>query len=302
MNQAYLKELAGLNEASAEQTSPARPQRVFVGRTGIHTHSESSFVNDVVHHALHGKGTRQIVTVNAQIYVLGEKSLRYRACLDSAEYLCADGMPLAWACKHLGGINVPRIAGVDLIEKFCERGAADGLSVFLLGGRPDSARVTARKLSARYRGLKIVGVSCPSWGFETRAETLKPVIEQIAKAKPQIIFVALGAPKQEFLIEEYIRPLNVPIAIGVGGSFEILSGVIKRAPMWMQSSGLEWAFRLSKDPKRMWKRYLIGNVEFLWSVMKWKLLTSVPVLGLPGERCALTSASKDVSGSPISGM
>jgi len=119
--------------------------------------------------------------------------------------------------------------------------------------------------------LKIAGVSCPDWGFETRAETLNPVLEQIAQAKPHILFVGLGAPKQEFLIDEHIRPVNIPIAIGIGGSFEILSGAVERAPAWMRSSGLEWAFRLGQEPGRLWKRYLVGNAEFLWSVAKWRL-------------------------------
>jgi N-acetylglucosaminyldiphosphoundecaprenol N-acetyl-beta-D-mannosaminyltransferase len=192
---------------------------------------------------------------------------------DLTWFVIKRGMSEMWACNHLGDVRVPRIAGVDLIEGLCERGAADGLSVFLLGGRPNMAEETARKLSRRNPGLRIAGVSCPDWGFETHEETIQPVLEQIAKAKPHIVFVALGAPKQEFFIDKFLRPLNVPIAIGVGGSFEILSGAINRAPLWMQSSGFEWAYRLFKDPGRLWKRYLIGNAEFVASVAIWKLRT-----------------------------
>jgi len=100
---------------------------------------------------------------------------------------------------------------------------------------------------------------------------LQPVLDQIALARPHILLVGLGAPKQEFLIDEHIRPLKIPIAMGIGGSFEILSGLIQRAPATMQSSGLEWTFRLYKEPRRLWKRYLIGNCEFLWSLAKWRL-------------------------------
>jgi N-acetylglucosaminyldiphosphoundecaprenol N-acetyl-beta-D-mannosaminyltransferase len=290
VNDVSLEEMVCPVDIPAGHHRPLETSRIFVGHVGIDTYSESSLVHRILHHALHGGATHQIVTVNAQIYVLAQKWDRYRKCLDSAEYVCADGMPLAWACNHLGGVKVPRVAGVDLIERLCEGGAADGLSVFLLGGRPNSAELAARKLSQRYPGLRIAGVSCPDWGFETSADTLRPVIDQIAKAKPHILFAALGAPKQELLIEDYIRPLNVPIPVGVGGSFEILSGFIDRAPMWMQSSGLEWAFRLSKDPKRLWRRYLIGNAEFLWSVLKWKLQMfstdreSLPEQAAPGRR------------------
>ncbi len=245
--------------------------RMSIGHVGIDTYSESALVEEVLEHAVYGSSTRQIVTVNAQLYVLAEKSRRFRECLKTADYLCADGMPIVWACTTFGGRRVPRIAGVDLIEHLCQCGAARGLSVFLLGGRPETASVTARRLSRQYPGLKIAGVSCPELGFEKCEETLSPVLEQIAKARPHILFVGLGAPKQEFFIDEHIRPLKVPIAVGIGGSFEILSGSIERAPKWMQSSGLEWAFRLHQEPRRLWKRYLIGNAEFLWSVAKWRL-------------------------------
>ena len=273
--------------ARVEHIWPLQSQRIVIGNIGIDTHSKSSLIAEVLDHALRGSGTRQIVTVNAQIYVLADKSSRYRGCLGSADYLCADGMSVVWACNHLAGASVPRIAGVDLIEDICERGAADRLSIFLLGGRPDNAKRTAARLERLHPGLKIAGVSCPKWGFETREETLTPVLEQIANAKPHIVFVALGAPKQEYLIDEFIRPLGVPIAVvGVGGSFEILSGSVNRAPLWMQSIGLEWVFRLCEDPRRLWRRYLIGNAEFVWSVAKWKLQTLSPNRGTLKEKVA----------------
>lgn len=249
-----------------------RIQRVSIGNVGIDTYSQSALIDEVLEHAFNGCDTRQIVTVNAQLYLLADKSLRYRECLNRAEYLCADGMPLVWACNQLGGLRIPRIAGVDLIEGLCRRGATRGLSVFFLGGRPETAELTAGILSRRYPGLKIAGFSCPDWGFEKQSETLDPVLNQIAQAKPHILFAGLGAPKQEFLIDEHIRRLKVPVAIGIGGSFEILSGSLLRAPEWMQTGGLEWAFRLIQEPGRLWKRYLFGNMGFLWSVTRWRLL------------------------------
>ena len=259
--------------APGEVAIEHRTPRMSMGHVGMDTYSQGDLIAEVLDHALHGSVTRQIVTVNAQIYVLADKSPRYRECLFTADYLCADGMPLVWACDRLGGLKVPRIAGVDLIEHLCRRGAANGLSVFLLGGRPEMATKTGRYLTKQYPGLKIAGVSCPDWGFEKSEETLNPVLEQIAKAKPHILFVGLGAPKQEFLIDEHIRRLGVPVAIGIGGSFEILSGSVERAPEWMQSRGLEWAFRLRQEPGRLWKRYLIGNAGFVWRVAKWRLQT-----------------------------
>jgi N-acetylglucosaminyldiphosphoundecaprenol N-acetyl-beta-D-mannosaminyltransferase len=263
-----------MDPATANQPSvaslSASPQRIGLGNLSIDTYSEDALVQDVLHHALHGRKTRQIVTANAQFYVLAEQHAGFRWCLDTAEYICADGMPIVWACNRYGKTTVPRIAGVDLIEDVCRQGASEGIRVFLLGGRPNSAAKTAAILEARYRGIIIAGVSCPPFGFEKKPETLHPILEQIAAAEPHIIFVGLGAPKQELFIDEHVRKLRVPIAIGIGGSFEIIAGDISRAPQWMQSTGLEWAYRLSQEPRRLWKRYLIGNTQFLTSVLKWR--------------------------------
>jgi N-acetylglucosaminyldiphosphoundecaprenol N-acetyl-beta-D-mannosaminyltransferase len=245
--------------------------RLDIGSIAVDQYSQTALVDEVLHHALYGKKTRQVVTANAQFYVLAQKSRRFRECLRAAQYVCADGMPIVWACKTLYGGRLPRIAGVNLIERLCQRGAAHRLSVFLLGGRPQAANLAAEILKRRYPGIQIAGVNCPPFGFERDEESLQSVLDHIASANPHVLFAGLGAPKQEFLIHRHIRRLNVPLAIGIGGSFEILSGKLKRAPEWMQSCGLEWAYRLSQEPSRLWKRYLIGNAEFLWHVVKARL-------------------------------
>jgi len=246
-------------------------ERLDIGSIAVDGYSETALVDEILHHALFGDTTCQLVTANAQFYVLAQKSRRFRECLHDADYICADGMPVVWACNSLYGGRVRRIAGVGLIEKLCQRGSAHGLRVFLLGGKPGAANSTAQILKRRYPGIQIAGVSCPAFGFERREESLQEVLDQIAAARPHVLFVGLGAPKQEFFIDDYIRSLRVPLAIGIGGSFDILSGKLKRAPVWMQSSGLEWAFRLSQEPSRLWQRYLIGNSEFLWHIAKAKL-------------------------------
>jgi N-acetylglucosaminyldiphosphoundecaprenol N-acetyl-beta-D-mannosaminyltransferase len=245
--------------------------RIHIGNLGIDTYSETALADHVLDHAFNGKRTRQIITANAQFYVLAEKNRRFRECLEAAEYSCADGMPIVWACERFAGTKVPRIAGVDFIGMLCERGARDGLRLYLLGGRPGTAQATADMLKAKFPGVQIAGVDCPDWGFETSPATLAPVLDRIAKAKPHILLAGLGAPKQEFFIHEHIRPIKVPIAIGIGGSFEILSGSLQRAPQWFQSHGLEWAFRLAQEPRRLLTRYVAGNAEFLWDIAKWRM-------------------------------
>jgi len=245
--------------------------RVHLGAVAIDSYSQDMLVLDAIDHALHGVNTRQIVTVNAQFYVLAQKCSQFRECLRMADYLCADGMPVVWACHFFTKRYIPRITGVDLIDKLCQRGAAHRLRVFFLGGRPESANETARILAERYPGLEIAGVSCPPWGFQLSAQTLQPVLDQIAASNAHLLFVGLGAPKQELLIHDHIRSLKVPLAIGIGGGFEILSGLLTRAPLWMQHCGFEWAFRLFLEPRRLWRRYLIGNLEFLWFLATWRL-------------------------------
>jgi N-acetylglucosaminyldiphosphoundecaprenol N-acetyl-beta-D-mannosaminyltransferase len=248
--------------------------RFDLGSIAVDQHSQTALIDESLHYALHGSKTRQVVTANAQFYVLAQKSRRFRECLRSAHYICADGMPIVWACSTLYGGHIPRIAGVNLMERLCARGAEHRLRVFLLGGRPGAASVTADILKKRYPGIEIAGVSCPPFGFERDEDGLQDVLNHIASVRPHVIYVGLGAPKQEFFIRDHIRRLRVPIAIGVGGSFDILSGKLKRAPSWMQTSGLEWAYRFSQEPSRLWKRYLIGNAEFLWHVVKARITSA----------------------------
>jgi N-acetylglucosaminyldiphosphoundecaprenol N-acetyl-beta-D-mannosaminyltransferase len=264
-------------ESRPASTLHGAAPRVNIGVVAIDTYSQAALIDEAIDHALHSTSTRQVVTVNAQFYVMAQKDGRFRECLRQADYICADGMPIVWACNTFSGQTVPRIAGVDLIEKLCQRGAEHGLRVFFLGGKPEAADATAQLLSRRYPGLRIAGVNCPEFGFEKQTASLQPVLEHIAQARPHILFVGLGAPKQELLIHDHIRLLNVPLAVGIGGSFEILSGILARAPKWMQSSGLEWAFRLWQEPRRLWKRYLLGNLEFLWIVAKWRVLNGLGV-------------------------
>jgi N-acetylglucosaminyldiphosphoundecaprenol N-acetyl-beta-D-mannosaminyltransferase len=245
--------------------------RLSIGSLDIDQYSQAALIDEILYHALSGETTRHVVTANAQFYVLAQKSRRFRKCLSSAEYICADGMPIVWACNSLYGGHIPRIAGVNLIEKICQYGADHNLRVFLFGGRPGTGTITADILKRRYPGIQIAGVSCPNYGFERREHSLQAALDEIAAAKPHILFVGLGAPKQEFFINNYVRSIRVPLAIGVGGSFELLSGRLERAPQWMQASGLEWLYRLSQEPGRLWKRYLIGNSEFLWHIALAKL-------------------------------
>ena len=245
--------------------------RISVGPFDIDTQSREELIKQIVDDSFHTQATRAVATVNAQFYVLAESDFVFRDCLRRSEYVCADGVSIGIAATVLAHGCVERLAGVELLEEICRRGAPRGIRVFLFGGRPGSATRLAAILRKRYAGLEIAGVCCPAVGFEKSAETLSDALDQIAAASPQVVFVALGAPKQEMFIDQYLRNLNVPVAVGVGGSFEIMTGVTRRAPRALQRVGLEWLYRLCQEPRRLWRRYIFGNPHFLLIMSRYYL-------------------------------
>ncbi len=231
--------------------------------------SRQALIDQLIQRIFEGGPTQHIATANAQFYVLAERDARFRQCLAEADYICADGLPIVRMCNWMGAVEIERITGVDLIPLLCERAAHFGFPVYLLGGYPGAAAASASLLMDRYPRLRVCGVGCPPKGFENSPEILTEVLRSIAAAEPSIIFVAFGAPKQEYFIQQHIRALGIPVAIGVGGSFELLAGMRKRAPGWAQAAGMEWAFRLVQEPRRLAKRYLIGNSVFSYYALRY---------------------------------
>jgi N-acetylglucosaminyldiphosphoundecaprenol N-acetyl-beta-D-mannosaminyltransferase len=221
-----------------------------------------------------GTKTHHVVTANAQFYVLAERDELFRRCVEEAEYVCADGVSVVMACKWLAKADISRVAGVDLIPMLCEQGAILGLPIYFLGGKPGSAAESASLMMRQYPGLKIAGIGCPPVGFQHDPEILQEVLKSVEIANPAILFVALGAPHQEFFIQQHVRALNIPVAMGVGGSFEMISGMVQRAPRWIRRGGLEWAYRWAQEPRRLGKRYLVGNTLFSFYVMRYLLSRS----------------------------
>jgi N-acetylglucosaminyldiphosphoundecaprenol N-acetyl-beta-D-mannosaminyltransferase len=254
-----------LSEYLNERT-PVDKKRVVLGLIEVDTYPPNELTDHLVYRSLTSASTRHVVTANAQFYVMAERLKRFRKCLEKAEYVCADGFSIQLACKWLAKTPVVRCPGVDLVHDLCKEGAGYGLRVYLLGGVPGAAEDSARILSENYPGLNIVGTDCPPLDFEQDPERLGSVLAQLAQARPQVVFVGLGAPKQEYFIDQHIRPLRISVAIGVGGTFEMISGRVPRAPEWVRRIGMEWGYRLVREPKRLWRRYLIGNLEFLFIV------------------------------------
>ena len=189
--------------------------------------------------------------------------------LRKADMVTADGMPIVWAARWLGASLPMRVAGSDLVPKLAEVAAQTGKSIYFLGGRrfEMTAHRAARELRKQHPGMKLAGVDAP-W-VHTAGEALDQaededvrIVERINAARPDILLVAFGSPKQEIWFDRNRHRLKVPVTIGVGASFDFQAGTTARAPLWMQHSGMEWAFRLCQEPKRLWKRYLVDFLKF----------------------------------------
>lgn len=209
-----------------------------------------------------------VVTPNVDHVMLYQKSHEFRAVYDEADLVLADGVPLMWGARLTGQRLKEKVSGSDLFPLLCARAAEKGWRVFLLGGRPGAAAAAADVLQRRHPRLRVAGTYCPPMGFERDLEANARAIEAVRKAKPDILFVGVGSPKQEYWIRRWRKDLLVPVAIGVGAAFDFLSGQVRRAPVWMQRAGLEWLWRLAQEPKRLWKRYLIDDLPYFYLLLK----------------------------------
>ncbi|PPS44233.1 WecB/TagA/CpsF family glycosyltransferase [Chroococcidiopsis sp. TS-821] len=225
-------------------------------------------VDLIVNHAVLNNEPEYVVTPNAQHILLLQDDSHFSEIYANAFLVVADGVPLVWASQLLGKSLPGRVNGTDLFEQLCKVAAEKGLRVFLLGGRPQAAEHAAKLLQQRHPDLNVVGTYCPPYGFETDQEELVAINAKIRAAAPHLLFVGLGAPKQEYWMYHNYQKIGVPISIGIGGSFELVSGLVPRAPIWMQKTGLEWFFRLLAEPRRLWKRYILGNPHFVWLVFR----------------------------------
>ncbi len=220
---------------------------------------------------IEGKKNGYIVTPNIDHIVMLRKDAEFRRIYEEASLVLADGMPILWAARFLRTPLREKISGSDLFPKLCKMAEEKGYRVFFLGGRSGAAEKASKALTKRYPKLQIVGTYCPPFGFENDIDENRKIVSMIIESHPDILFVGLGAPKQEKWIYKHKDQYHVPVSVGIGASFEFLSEMVKRAPKWMQDAGLEWFWRLMMEPKRLWKRYLVNDPVFFWLVIKQKI-------------------------------
>ena len=244
------------------------PSRVEIAGAKVDRCTFREAVTRIIEHAGAGGAPVYVVTPNAHHISLLQDSESFRAVYDSAWLTLADGTSVLWA-SHLLGTPLPeKVSGSDLFPAVCKAAAGTGLRLYLLGGRPGAAEEAHRVLEARYPGLVIAGTHCPPLGFETDPVESERAIEAVRAAAPHILFVGLGAPKQENWMYEHRERIGVPVSIGVGGSFEFVAGMVRRAPKWMRNSGLEWLYRAFMEPRRLGKRYAVTNSRFVVLVLR----------------------------------
>ena len=196
--------------------------------------------------------------------VLARSDPSYRAILNAGDLNLPDGMSVVWALRLLGQ-KTERITGADAFATLCDAGRERGLRHYLYGGSPSVAEQLPRSLEAAFPGVLIGGAESPPFGPVGDGE-LADAAGRIQAAGADLLWVGLGTPKQDLVAERLRRDRAAPVILCVGAAFDFLSGAKKRAPVWMQRAGLEWAHRLVNEPKRLWSRYLIGNPRFLVSV------------------------------------
>lgn len=209
-----------------------------------------------------------ITNPNVDIVIRYNSDPEFARYYDEGALCVADGVPILWAAKFLGHPLKEKVSGSDLVPRVCELANRKGFKLFFLGGRPGAADAAKAKLLETLKDIKIVGTYAPPFGFENDEAELAKINRMIQEAKPDILFVGLGAPKQERWIKRYHQQLGVPVSMGVGVTFEFIAGIVKRAPKWMQSVGLEWFWRLCMEPGRLWKRYLVDDMLFFKIIYK----------------------------------
>jgi N-acetylglucosaminyldiphosphoundecaprenol N-acetyl-beta-D-mannosaminyltransferase len=223
--------------------------------------TEAQAIDYIVSQAAAGRGG-WVITPNLDQFRQYYRSAELQAMYERANVVLADGMPLVWASRIQKTPLPQRVPGSALIFSLNQAAAIRGVPVFLLGGNPGAAKGAAEVLSQRYPGLKIVGTHCPPMGFEKSPAEIDAMRQMLSDAQPGIVFVGLGFPKQERLIESLRSAAPGAWFLGIGISLSFASGEVVRAPRWIQKLGLEWVHRMVQEPGRLVKRYLVHGIPF----------------------------------------
>ena len=255
--------LSGLPVPSSPRPPSSPADTVMIAGIPVANLSEDEAVETIDRLITEG-GPHYAAVVNAAKLVTANRDKALNHALLNADLVTADGMSVVWASRLLGLGLKQRVTGIDLFARLIDRSADRGFSVYFLGAREESVASTVRLLASRYSKLRVAGYRN---GYFDAADSVQ-ICERIRESGADMLFVAMGSPRQEHWIASNLAFTGARFALGVGGSFDHLSGLARRAPRWMQKAGLEWLHRLAQEPRRLWRRYLIGNSEFVWLVIR----------------------------------
>ena len=212
-----------------------------------------------------------VVTPNVDHIIKLQKDSEFHEIYENASLILTDGQPLIWISKLYKTPIKEKISGSDYFPEICKLAAEKGYSMFFFGASEGVADTAAMKLTERFPRLNVVGTYSPKIGFENDTEEIDRIVKMINRVSPDILAVALGAPKQEKFIYCNKERLNVPLSILIGASLDFEAGNVKRCPRWMSRCGLEWFYRFIKEPKRMFKRYFIDDMKIIGLIWKYRI-------------------------------
>jgi len=204
-----------------------------------------------------------VFTPNVDHIVLLNSNPEFEEAYKNAGFICADGMPLVWFSALIGKKLPERVTGVDLVSSLVSKASEKRLKIYFMGGKTEVTPIAVSKLQSTFPDFILAGISTPPAGFENNEKENTVLLNTINQSSPDILFVALGAPKQEIWAYRHREKLNAGVIVAVGGAFDFLAGAIRRAPKFVQTLGLEWLWRLIHEPTRLWKRYLVRDRAFL---------------------------------------
>jgi N-acetylglucosaminyldiphosphoundecaprenol N-acetyl-beta-D-mannosaminyltransferase len=207
-----------------------------------------------------------VFTPNVDHVVMADHDEAFRAAYRDVSLSLVDGMPVLWASRLLGRALPEKVSGSDLVPRLVERAASRGWRVYLLGGAEGSAAIAARALESH--GVEVAGFSAPRVPVSASPAAHAELADAIAKTEPDLVLVGLGAPKQELFATAVRDRLRPAVLLGVGASIDFLAGAVPRAPAWVSQNGLEWLYRLGREPRRLWRRYLLRDPQFFALILR----------------------------------
>lgn len=211
-----------------------------------------------------------VVAINVDVVIKIEEDSYLKEITDSADMVLVDGKPLVWISKlHKRPVKA-KISGSDLVPLLCEKAAQKGYSIFIIGGKEGVAKQAKYNLEKNLPGIKIVGTYAPPLGFEKNMSELNHINNIISEVHPDLLIACFGCPKQEKWIYENYQKYDAKVSICAGATVDFLAGNVKRAPKWMSNHGLEWFYRFTKEPKRMFKRYFVDDMKIAKLVWKYR--------------------------------